>query len=55
MTDRETLLILLRDAKDIAAWNYRLKSMSGDTGAERDMWSAVLGHIENAVARMESG
>lgn len=44
---------LLEQCREIAEWNYRLDKRIGESDSA-DRWSATLGHIENAIARVSS-
>jgi len=43
---------LLTDALGTVNWNYRHQVAFNPTGADRDTWSALSGHLENALWRI---
>lgn len=50
--DLEEFTRHLKEAKEIAKWNFQQRSMLGDMSPERDMWSAALGLVEMAIDRV---
>ena len=54
-TDVETqkVLSMLEQCRETAEWNYRLDKRIGESDSA-DRWSATLGHIENAIARVSA-
>lgn len=49
--DRNNVLSHLMEVKTIADRNYKQQVQT--CGKDRDMWSAVLGNVENALNRMK--
>jgi hypothetical protein len=45
--------VLLEQCRETADWNYRLDKRIGNSDSA-DRWSATLGHIENAIARLSA-
>lgn len=50
--DASEVANLLDRARELCEWNYRLQMRVNFGSVEQDKWSAVLGHIENGLERL---